>query len=420
MAKIKQVTARQILNSKGVPTIETTVILSDGASGVASSPSGTSTGKYEALDLKDKNEKEFQGLTVHNAVLNVENIIGPSILGMDAFKQPDIDKKMISTDGTHNKARLGANAILSVSVAVAKAASKSSVLPLFVYLREFVKKENISPKIPTPLFNILNGGKHAQGASLDFQEFLIIPATSKSYSECLAIGSTIYFALKKTLEVNNLSILVADEGGFSPQVATNQDGLLSLKQAIESSNLRIGFDVFLGIDAAANNLLSEGKYHIKDKTIAMESKDLISFYQTLNNDFHFLYLEDGLAEDDWEGWAQLCTLMSKETLIVADDLTVTNPYRLQLALNKNALTGIVIKPNQIGTVIEALAVAEIARESGLKTIVSARSGETNDDFIADFAVAVSADYCKFGAPVRGERVAKYNRLLQIERQIKSL
>lgn len=420
MAKIKQILSREILNAKGHPAIETTVILTDGATGVASSPSGTSVGKYEAVEIRDMDEKKFQGLGVQNAILNIEEIIAPSLLGMDASRQQDIDKKMIDLDGTHNKGRLGANATLSVSMAIAKAAARSSVLPLFLYLREYIKKENIPLKIPTPAFNVINGGKHAQGGSLDFQEFLLIPATSKTYDESLNIGTNVYFALAKILQTNNLSTLTADEGGFSPAVQTNQDALALLRQSIDASNLRIGFDVFLGLDAAANNLFSEERYHVKDKSIAMNSKDIISFYETLNKDYHFLYLEDGLSEDDWEGWTQLCARLSQQTLIVGDDLTVTNPYRLQTALDKKTITGIIIKPNQIGTVIESLAVVEMARQAGLKIIVSHRSGETNDDFIADFAVAASADYVKFGAPVRGERVAKYNRLLQIEKQIKSL
>lgn len=420
MAKIKQILAREILNSKGNPTVETTVILTDGSSGISSSPSGTSKGKYEAVELRDNDEKRFLGRGVQNAIMNIEEIIAPGLLGMDASRQQDIDKKMIELDGTHNKGRLGANATLSVSMANAKAAARSSVLPLFLYLREFVKKDNEPLKIPTPAFNLINGGKHAETGTLNFQEFLVIPASSKSYDDSLNIGISIYESLKKSLITNNLSTLVADEGGFSPSLATNQDALMLLKEAIAATNLRIGFDVFLGIDAAANGLFEEQKYHIKDKTMALNAKDLISYYEMLNKEFHLLYIEDGLSEDDWEGWTQLCTNLSQQSLIVGDDLTVTNPYRLQTALEKRAVTGIVIKPNQIGTVIEALAVAEMAKQSALKIIVSNRSGETNDDFIADFAVAVSADYVKFGAPARGERVAKYNKLLQIERQIKSL
>jgi len=419
MAKIKQISAREILNAKGNPTVETVVILSDGATGIASSPTGTSVGKYEAVDLKDNDISRYQGLGVLNAIMNIDKLIAPNLIGMDASKQQEIDKKMIDLDGTPNKSRLGANATLSVSMAVAKASAKSSVLPLFLYLREFIKKENMPLKIPTPLFNLINGGKHAQD-NFDFQEFLIIPATSKPYEESLKMATDIYNSLRKNLETNNLSTLVGDEGGFSPKLATNQDALLLLKRSIESINLRVGFDVFFGMDAASNSFYSQNSYHIKDKSSSLSAKDLIAFYKMLNEQYHFLYLEDGLVEDDWDNWSELCKELSGQTLIVGDDLIATNPYRLQTALAKKAITGIIIKPNQIGTVIEALAVVEMARQAGLKITVSHRSGETNDDFIADFAVAASADYVKFGAPARGERVAKYNRLLQIQSQLKAL
>jgi enolase len=419
MAKIKQISAREILNAKGNPTIEATVILSDGATGIASCPTGTSVGTYEAVDLKDNDQTRYQGQGVLNAILNIEKQIAPNLIGMDASKQQEIDKKMIDLDGTQNKARLGANATLSVSMAVAKASAKSSVLPLYLYLREFIKKENLPLKVPTPLFNVINGGKHAED-NFDFQEFMIIPATSKTFEEALKMASDIYNSLRKNIETNNLSTLVGDEGGFTPKLASNQDALLLLKRSVESANLRLGFDVFFGMDAASNNFYSENSYRIRDKSGSLSGKDLIAFYKMLNEQYHFLYLEDGLAEDDWDNWTQLCAELSQETLIVGDDLTTTNPYRLQMALQKKAITGIIIKPNQIGTVIEALAVVEMAREAGLKITVSHRSGETNDDFIADFAVAVSADYAKFGAPARGERVAKYNRLLQINTQLKAL
>ncbi|HUD09410.1 MAG TPA: phosphopyruvate hydratase [Patescibacteria group bacterium] len=419
MAKIKQISAREILNAKGNPTVETTVILSDGATGIASSPTGTSVGKYEAVDLKDNDQSRYRGLGVLNAIMNIDKLIAPNLIGMDASRQQEIDKKMIDLDGTQNKARLGANATLSVSMAVAKASARSSVLPLFLYLREFIKKENLPLKIPTPLFNLINGGKHAEN-NFDFQEFLVIPATSKPYEESLKMVTDIYNSLRKNIETNNLSTLIGDEGGFSPKLATNQEALLLLKRSIESINLRVGFDVFLGLDAASNSFYSENSYHIKDKSSSLSAKDLIAFYKMLNEQYHFLYLEDGLAEDDWDGWGDLCKELSSQTLIIGDDLTATNPYRLQTALAKKAITGIIIKPNQIGTVIEALAVVEMARQAGLKIAVAHRSGETNDDFIADFAVAASADYVKFGAPVRGERVAKYNRLLQIQTQLKAL
>jgi enolase len=419
MAKIKHISSREILNAKGEPTIETTVILSDGAFGISSVPSGTSVGKYEALDLKDNDPKRYEGLGVLNAIENINKFLSPFLIGMEASNQQVVDKKMIQLDGTVNKSKLGANAILSVSIAVAKAAAKSAVLPLFLYLREYIKKNDTVLKIPTPCFNIVNGGRHG-GGNIDFQEFLVIPASSKSYSDSLMLGNSVYFSLKRKLEQNNLSSLVGIEGGFSPKLTSNTDALTLIKQAIEGINLRMGFDMFIGLDAASNNFYHEKKYSIKDKSTSLSAKDLISFYASINEQFHLLYLEDGLAQDDWEGWQDLFTAMSSQTMIAGDDLTATNPIRLSEALQKKAISAIIIKPNQVGSVIEALAVSEMAKQAGIKIIVSHRSGETNDDFIADFAVAVEADYVKFGAPIRGERVSKYNRLLAIESQLKSL
>lgn len=417
MAKIKQIEAHEILNAKGEPTIETTVILSDGKTGRASCPSGGLIGSYEASDLRDRDKDRYNGLGVLKAISNVNEVISPSLLGMDATKQREIDKKMIELDGTANKGKLGANAILSVSMAVCKAAAKSSVLPLFLYLREYIKKEGLPLKIPTPIFSIINGGRDL-GA--DFNGFLIIPASSKSYTENILMINKIQETLKNNLKTENYSSLFSDRGGFAPFLPTNEEGLVLLKQASETENLRLGFDVFLGLDVSANSFYHDQKYHIKDRSSPLSSSDLISFYETLNKKFNLLYLEDPLYEEDWVGWSQISSKISNRTLVVGDNLTVTNPYRLQMALDKKAITGIVIKPIQIGTVIEALAVVEIAREAGLKIVVSARTAETNDDFIADFAVAVSSDYVKLGGITRGELIQKYNRLFQIEKQIKSL
>ncbi|MBU2632349.1 phosphopyruvate hydratase [Patescibacteria group bacterium] len=419
MSKIKQIVAREILNCKGNPTIETTVILNDGKTGIASCPSGTSVGNYEATEIKDHDEKRFGGLGMLKAISNVQNIIAPALLGRDVTNQQDIDRAMIELDGTQNKSRLGANSTLSVSMAVVKAAAKSSLLPTFLYIREYIKKDGLSLKIPTPIFNILNGGKHASG-NIDFQEFIVVPASSKPYSECLTLAHSIYNSLKRLLLNNNLSTLVGDEGGFGPSIGSNKDGLSLLKQAAAEIGARPGFDLFFGIDAASSNFFSGKSYKIKDKSMNLSSEELAIFYEELAKEFNLLYLEDPMAEDDWEGWEKVYKKLSQQTLIVGDDITATNPYRLQMALDKKSISAIIIKPNQIGTVIEALAVVEIARTAGLKIIVSHRSGETNDDFIADFAVGVSADYVKFGAPTRGERVAKYNKLSLIERQIKAL
>lgn len=419
MAKIKNIFAHEIINSKGNPAIETTVLLNDGTSASASCPSGTSIGSYEAVELLDRDEKRYQGMGVLKAISNIQEQIAPHLVGLDVDKQQQIDKTMIDLDGTQNKSRLGANATLSISMAVAKAAAQSSVLPLFLYLRQFIRKENLTLKIPSPAFNVINGGLHANSV-LDFQEFLLISASSKPFPEALQMASEIYRVLKNIIKTNNYSTLIGDEGGFSPSVTTNQEALNLLKQAVESSSYKLGLDAFIGLDAASSSFFSNGKYNIKDKQSPLSSSDLIQFYISLLKEYPLLYFEDPLAEDEWEGWANLSTQISNQVLVVGDDLTATNPYRLQMALDKKAMSGIVIKPNQIGTVIEALAVVEVAREAGVKIVVSHRSGETNDDFIADFSVAVSADYVKFGAPVRGERTAKYNRLLQIDRQIKTL
>ena len=419
MAKIKHLKANLILDSRANSAIETTVVLNDGTTATASCPSGASVGSYEASELKNQDNKVFTGDALLKAVSDIENIIAPKLTDVEATKQQEVDKIMIELDGTQNKSRLGANTILSVSMAVAKAGAKSSVLPLFLYLRQFINKENSVLKIPTPLFNIINGGLHA-GGNLDIQEFMIIPASSKSYNQALETGVIVYKALKEILKKRNFQPLVGDEGGFSPRLSTNHDALLILAEAVNNTPYKIGFDVFFGMDAAANNFYKDQRYNLRDKPTPCSSSDMIAYYETLNKEFNILYLEDPLFEDDWESWTKLSGTTSQNAIIVGDDLIATNPYRLQIAIDKKAVTGVVIKPNQIGTVIEALAVVEVARTAGLKIIVSHRSGETNDDFIADFAVAVSADYVKFGAPARGERVAKYNRLLEINRQLKMI
>lgn len=419
MSKIKQIVSREILNSKAVPTIETMVVLEDGSVGVASCPGGTSIGGYEATELRDRDAARYQGLGMLKAIHNVEKTIAPELTGKEAHNLAEIDKRLIELDATVNKANLGANTMLSVSMATAKAAAKSAALPLYLYLRQFQKKD-LPIKIPTPIFNIVNGGEHA-GNNLDFQEYMLIPATSKTFSAGLEMVVSIYKALKNTLSENNLSTLLGDEGGFGPTLSTNADALAIMRQATDKTNFKFGYDVFFGIDAASNSYYKNHRYSLKDKNnMSFTTKDLISYYQDLNKQYSLLYLEDPFSEDDWDGWQELCKAMSSHTLVVGDDLTATNPYRLQMAIAKSAVSGVIIKPNQIGTVIESLAVVEVVREAGLKIIVSNRSGETNDDFIADFAIATGADYVKFGGPARGERVAKYNRLLHIEHQIKAL
>lgn len=419
MSKIKQIKGREILNAKGIPTVEATVVLSNDIVEISSSPGRTSIGGFEAAEITDNDPNKFNGKGVLKAVEIINNQIAPKLVGMDVTKQREIDTIMIQMDGTQNKSRLGANSILSVSMAVCKAGAKSSGLPLFLYLRQFINKEKLNLKIPTPCFNIFNGGKIA-GKNLDFQSFLVIPATSKTYSESLQIGTNIYRLLKESLEYKNLPTLVGDEGGFGPNLTSNEEGLSIIKQSIDNTSLRLGFDVFLGIDCAANNFYSDKQYKIKDNIMQMSSGDLIKYYEELNKKFHILYFEDPLQEEDWDNWVQMLALVSENSMIVGDHLTSTNPYRLQTAIDRKAITGIVIKPNQIGTVMEALAVVEVARQAGIKIIVSSTSAETTDDYIADFAVGISADYVKFGAPARGENVIKFNRLLELDEQINKI
>ncbi|MBI4097836.1 MAG: phosphopyruvate hydratase [Candidatus Levybacteria bacterium] len=414
--KIKQIYAREILNSKGYPTVEVALFLENGISAVSSCPMGTSVSKYEARELRDEDPNRFQGYGVTKAVHNIISAISPKLIGIDVEKQHDIDKIMIQLDGSSEKGNLGANAILPVSMAVAKAGAKSMNLPLFAYIHQFSSLRSSPFKIPSPAFNIINGGKHANN-NLDFQEFLIIPASSMPFHETLNMAVSIYRSLRKSLQNKGVSTLVGDEGGFGPSFSTNRDALIMLSDAISGGKYRINYDVFLGIDASANNFYKDGTYLIKDKDKSLTSDELATVYEGLNEEYNLFYLEDPFSEDDWEGWENLNNLSSKNTLIIGDDLISTNFARLQTAIEKKAISGIIIKPNQIGTIIETLAVVEAARNAGLKIIVSHRSGETNDDFIADFAVGVGADYAKFGAPARGERVAKYNRLLEIESQL---
>lgn len=416
MAKIKHIQAREILDVKGNPTVEATITLENATVGVASCPSGTSIGSYEAAAIRDNDQKRYGGKGVLKAIDNIHNVIAPKLIGKEASNQAEIDKLMLELDGTQNKGMLGANAILCVSIAVCRAQAASQRTPLYQYLRALIKREQQAVKIPTLAFNCINGGKHA-GDNLDFQEFLIIPATSKTYSESLQLGLSIYHSLRGVLRAKNAATLVGDEGGFGPTLATNADALALLAQAVNNLNVRLGFDVFFGLDIASNNFYKDHAYKIKDKAVPLATNDLIAYYEELVSQFHLIYLEDPLSEDDWDGWATMVAKVGQQAIIVGDDITATNPYRLQMAITKKAISAVVIKPNQIGTVIEALAVVEVARHAGLKIVVSHRSGETNDDFIADFAVAVAADYVKFGAPARGERIAKYNRLLAIEKEL---
>jgi len=415
MAKIKNIFAEEVLDIRGYPAIETTVVLSNDISASSSPPSGTSKGSYEAHEIRDTKRQRYHGHGVLKAVDNVNKIIAPNLLGIDINNQQKIDKLMIELDGTQNKSKLGGNAILSVSQAVAKAAAKNSSLPLYLYLKNLVSSNKAPKKYPTPLFVMLAGGKHAD-SSIDFQEILLVPSPSKSFEEKIEIAVNIYHLLEHKLLESGLSTLTSIEGGFAPNGYNNIEALRLIKVVIKNSSYKLSLDVSLGIDAASSSFYKEKQYFLKDKITPYSPEDLTNLYQKLISDFNIIYLEDPFSEDDWSSWQKGFKKLSVHSLIVGDDLTVTNPDRLKLALSKNAINGIIIKPNQIGTISEALEVVKMARLNNLKVVVSHRSGETMDDFIADFSIGVGADYVKFGAPAR-ERVIKYNRLLKIKREL---
>ncbi len=417
-SKIYAIIAREILDSRGNPTVETMVILESGYRGVASAPSGASLGKYEAVELRDKDAKRYGGMGVLKAVANVNTIIGPALRGMDGLNQGTIDTTMIALDGTATKENLGANALLSVSLATAVAAAAQQRAPLYAYLNALFHTLLPTPikRMPTPTLNLINGGKHGAG-NLDFQEFHVVPATSKPYHIALQMGVEIDHLLRDTLIYRNAVHSVGDEGGFAPNLFTNIEAVQLILEAIKQSPYNFGVDIFLGLDLASSHFKTPDGYRIKDKPHPLSAKDLTSFLMDLHRQYRLLILEDPLDEDDWESWKTLTAAMGKEVLIVADDLIATNSTRLEKAIAEKACSAVLLKPNQIGTLSEFLHVVAKAKKGGLATIVSHRSAETNDTFIADLGVAVQSDYVKFGAPVRGERVAKYNRLLQIESEL---
>lgn len=415
MLTLKKLKARQILDSRGNPTIETKLFLSDDSSVTASSPSGASVGAHEAVELRDNNPQVFSGKSVEKAVQLVNTEIAHAVLGKSATSQKEIDNAMLTLDGTENKSRLGANAILSVSIAAAKAGALASHKPLFKYLSEMAG--NTQLVLPKLLVNLINGGLHA-GKNLDLQEFLVIPKSALSIKEALAQIYSINTALRKVLLDMGSNPLVGDEGGLAPNLTKNEDVFSLLENATSSVGLNVGNDICFGLDAAADNIIGEDKlYHLKDLSEPLTTDGLLSYYERLAQRFPLVYLEDPFTETDYAGWEKLMQATTDSLTITGDDLTVSNANLLRQALEKRLLRGIIIKPNQIGTVTEAMQTALAAKNAGLKVTVSHRSGETNDAFIADFALGVGAHYVKFGAPVRGERVAKYNRLLEIEEGI---
>lgn len=416
MAKIKKIIAHEILDSRGIPTIESIVELSDSSVGIYAVPAGLSVGKHEAAELRDNDPKRYDGKGVLKALEIIHSKIAPLVIGKDSQDQEAIDKEMIKADGSENKKNFGANSILSISGAIAKAEAQSKNIPLYLYISHLLGENKNSFAIPTPMFNILNGGAHG-GGNLDFQEFLLVPQASHSYSTALRIGAEIYYTLKQTIISHNGIFLVGDEGGYAPTLYANLDGFKLIEEGIARANYKLGLDVFLSLDVAASHFKKGGSYKIKDRPVALSGGDFIDYYVTLNEQYHLLSLEDPLGEDDWGDWSNLVEKIGNETIIVGDDLTSTNSERLKKAIAEKSIGGIIIKPNQVGTITETIEVVKAAKAAGLKMITSHRSGETNDSFISDFAVGIGSEYAKFGAPARGERVAKYNRLLEIEHEL---
>ena len=412
MDAIEEVKAREILDSRGNPTLEVEVVLVDGSRGRAAVPSGASTGNQEALELRDGDPKRYGGKGVLKAINNIEQEMAPAILGLPALDQEALDQKLLALDGTPQKARLGANAILGVSLAVAHAAAAQREMPLYRYLGGLG-----AHRLPVPMMNLINGGRHAPPGAADFQEFMVVPVGAGSFAQALQMGAEVQAALRGVLEAKGIFSGVGDEGGLVPPLARNEEGLELLVQAIEKAGYRPGQDLFLALDIAASNLYQKGKYIIRKNGHALDSRDLVDYYEGLAASHPLFSLEDGLAEEDWAGWRLLTERLGKKLLIVGDDLYVTQVPRLERGIKEKASNAILIKPNQVGTLTETLACVERARQAGFVTIISHRSGETEDTTIADLAVGVGAALIKAGAPCRSERLAKYNRLLRIEEEL---
>lgn len=411
MSIITDINAREILDSRGNPTVEVDVYLEDGIRGRAAVPSGASTGAYEAVELRDGDKDRYLGKGVLEAVTNVHTIIAPEVVGLSVFDQVQIDKLLLELDGTPNKGKLGANVILGVSLACARAAANYLELPLYRYLGGVNTKE-----LPVPMMNILNGGKHADN-NVDIQEFMVMPVGAASFASALRMGAEIFHNLKKVLKGKGYNTAVGDEGGFAPNLKSNEEALASIVEAIKAAGYQPGQDVMLAVDVAATELYQEGKYHLKGEGLIKTSEEMIDYYAQLAEKYPIISIEDGLAEDDWAGWTKLTEVMGKKVQIVGDDLYVTNTERLAKGIKTGASNSVLIKVNQIGTLTETLDCIEMAKRAGFTAVVSHRSGETEDTTIADLVVATNAGQIKTGAPSRTDRVAKYNQLLRIEEEL---
>ena len=410
-ATIVDVFAREILDSRGNPTVEVEVTLADGTRGRAAVPSGASTGAYEAVELRDNDENRYLGKGVKDAVHNVNEVIAREIVGYDARDQLFLDKKMIELDDTDNKGDLGANAILGVSLALAKAAAGATDSYLYNYLGGIGAKT-----LPVPMMNILNGGEHADN-NVDIQEFMIMPVGAKSFSEALRMGSEIYHELKNVLHDRGLSTGVGDEGGFAPDLDSNEEALQVIVEAIRKAGYTPEEDVMLAVDAAATELYEDGKYILPGEGIDMSSEEMVDFYAELADKYPIISIEDGHAEDDWEGWQMMTEKLGDKIQIVGDDLYVTNTKRLKRGIEENSSNSILIKVNQIGTLTETIEAVSLANRNGYTAVMSHRSGETEDNTIADLAVALNTGQIKTGSASRSDRMAKYNQLLRIEEEL---
>ncbi|MAD61389.1 MAG: phosphopyruvate hydratase [Myxococcales bacterium] len=411
--QIEQIHAREILDSRGNPTLEVEVTLEGGAIGRFAVPSGASTGEHEALELRDQEANRYLGKGVRRAVENVFTKIAPALIGSSALNQRHIDQCLLDLDGTDNKSVLGANAILGVSIATAKAAANALKLPLWRYLGGVN-----AHRLPVPMMNIINGGAHADN-NVDFQEFMIIPIGAESFKEALRMGAEIFHSLKKVLKERGLNTAVGDEGGFAPNLARNDEALSVITEAIIQAGYEPGTQIGLALDVASSEFYRDGRYELSGEGRSLSSSELVEFYAQLCEQYPILSIEDGMAEDDWAGWAELTQRLSDKIQLVGDDLFVTNPVRLSRGVNENIANSILIKVNQIGTLTETLDCIEMAHRAGYTTVISHRSGETEDTTIADLAVAVNAGQIKTGSASRSDRVAKYNQLLRIEEALQT-
>ena len=409
---IKSVHAREILDSRGNPTVEVEVWLEGGASGRAAVPSGASTGAHEALELRDGDKKRYNGKGVLQAINHVNHEITKAVIGLDALHQSEIDRAMLKLDGTPNKGKLGANATLGVSLAVARAAANAVELPLYRHLGGVASRV-----LPVPMFNILNGGVHANWQGTDLQEFMIAPVGAPTFREALRWGSETYHSLKNVLKEAGYSTGVGDEGGFSPALKRNSDAVELILKAIENAGYRPGEQIAIGLDPASSSFYEDGYYHLRTEGRQVSSAEMVEMYAEWIKKYPIIVLEDGLAEDDWDGWKLLNEKLGNKIELVGDDLFVTNVSRIERGIAENVANAVLIKLNQVGTLTETVAAIEMAREAEWGVMVSHRSGETIDTFIADFTVAMGTGHLKTGAPCRGERVEKYNQLLRIEEEL---